>query len=363
MYSSIRIAGYRGLKSFRLTGLGRVNLLVGANNSGKTSILECIELLRSAGSPNVLHAVLSRRGEWGPLPSEERRVALAVRHLFTDHDLRGRVVISSVGESASTDGWTDEVAISVEEADAESQVELPGLFEEETPFHLRVQGSNLSGGYFKAQMTPDCLVDSRRFRGQTIGDELVSFVSAGGMGVGEVVRAFDGVVLTDKEEYVARALRVIEPGIERIASVGYDGSPPFHRGGRGGIFLKLQDLADRIPIGTLGEGMWRMLGLALALANAKGGVLLVDEIDTGLHYSVMDDMWRMVSERAEALSVQVFATTHSRDCYQSFAVVATPGSERSGDVTIQRVDASREEAVRFGDDEVIAAAERNLEVR
>ena len=362
MYSSIRIAGYRGLKSFRLTDLGRVNLLVGANNSGKTSILECIELLRSAGSPNVLHAVLSRRGEWGFLPSEERRVALAVRHLFTDHDLAGRVVISSVGGAASTDGWADEVAISVEEADAESQAELPGLFEEETPFHLRVQGSSVSGD-FKAQMTPDGLVDSRRFRGQTIGDELVSFVSAGGMGVGEVVRAFDGVVLTDKEEYVARALRVIEPGIERIASVGYDRGPPVYRGGRGGIFLKLQDLADRIPIGTLGEGMWRMLGLALALANAKDGVLLVDEIDTGLHYSVMDDMWRMVSERAEALSVQVFATTHSRDCYQSFAVVATPGSQQSGDVTIQRVDASREEAVRFGGDEVIAAAERNLEVR
>ena len=45
MYSSIRINGYRGLDSFRMEGLGRVNLLVGANNSGKTSILECIELL------------------------------------------------------------------------------------------------------------------------------------------------------------------------------------------------------------------------------------------------------------------------------------------------------------------------------
>ena len=43
MYSSIQISGYRGLDSFRLEGLGRINLLVGTNNSGKTSILECIE--------------------------------------------------------------------------------------------------------------------------------------------------------------------------------------------------------------------------------------------------------------------------------------------------------------------------------
>ena len=48
MYSSIRINGYRGVDSFRMEGLGRVNLLVGKNNSGKTSILECIELLQSA---------------------------------------------------------------------------------------------------------------------------------------------------------------------------------------------------------------------------------------------------------------------------------------------------------------------------
>ena len=108
--------------------------------------------------------------------------------------------------------------------------------------------------------------------------------------------------------------------------------------------------------------MWRMLGLALALAKAKGGVLLVDEIDTGLHYSVMENMWRMVSERAAALAVQVFATTHSRDCYESLAAILQPGSLPS-EVTIQRIDPSRGQAVRFSNDDIVAAAERGIEVR
>ena len=108
--------------------------------------------------------------------------------------------------------------------------------------------------------------------------------------------------------------------------------------------------------------MWRMLGLALALSNAKGGILLVDEIDTGLHYSVMENMWRMISERAVALDVQVFATTHSRDCYESLAAVAPPESGPA-DVTIQRIDEHRKRAVRFSNDEVVAAAERGIEVR
>ena len=65
--------------------------------------------------------------------------------------------------------------------------------------------------------------------------------------------------------------------------------------------------------------MNRMFGLALALVNAKDGLLLIDEIDTGLHYSVLPDMWKLVFEVARQLNVQVFATTHSWDCIQAFS--------------------------------------------
>ncbi|MCY4658310.1 MAG: AAA family ATPase [Acidobacteria bacterium] len=79
MYSSIRIRGYRGLDSFRMEGLGRVNLLVGTNNSGKTSILECIELLRSPGNPHVLASISGRRGEWGSVADATSRGSLGPR--------------------------------------------------------------------------------------------------------------------------------------------------------------------------------------------------------------------------------------------------------------------------------------------
>ena len=54
--------------------------------------------------------------------------------------------------------------------------------------------------------------------------------------------------------------------------------------------------------------------MAIALISAKGGVLLIDEIDTGLHYTVMADMWKLIAQTAAELDVQVFATTHSSDC-------------------------------------------------
>ena len=211
-------------------------------------------------------------------------------------------------------------------------------------------------------MTSDGLLpDFRYVRSVPAARPTALFLRTEGMTVSDVGRYLSEVVLTDREEHVVNALRVVEPGIERIAPVGFETRLPARS--RTGVFLRLADLDDRIPIGSLGDGLWRMLGLALALANSAGGVLLVDEIDTGFHHTVMEDMWRMVSERAAALSVQVFATTHSRDCCDSLSVIAKPELISSGDVTIQRIDQGRREAIRFSKEAIVAAAERGLEVR
>ncbi|ETX02887.1 MAG: hypothetical protein ETSY2_34620 [Candidatus Entotheonella gemina] len=57
-----------------------------------------------------------------------------------------------------------------------------------------------------------------------------------------------------------------------------------------------------------------MLGLILVLVRSQDGVVLIDEIDTGLHFTVLSNMWKLVYETAKRLNVQVFATTHSNDC-------------------------------------------------
>ena len=194
-------------------------------------------------------------------------------------------------------------------------------------------------------------------RARSGAGQAVQFIRTSGVKAADVVRSYSKLVFTDKDEPIKQALRIVEPAFEDIAPVAGD---RLDRDAPGGVVLKLRGIAGQVPIGSTGDGMWRMLGLALSLANAKGEVLLVDEIDTGLHYSVMEGMWRMVNKQAAALSVQVFATTHSRDCYESLAAIAR---SEAGDVTIQRIDRSRGEAVRFSREAVVAAAERGIEVR
>ena len=204
---------------------------------------------------------------------------------------------------------------------------------------------------------------ARRFpRAHTEDAKPVRYISTAGLSVDAVVRMFENVVLTPEEAMVVEALSIIEPDIERLATVGTERRRGYP-GERGGIVVKCRSSSQRVPIGSMGDGMWRMLGLALAMAAAEGGILLVDEIDTGLHYTVMDGMWKMLAEGARRFSTQVFATTHSRDCYESLATIAHEGVGKDGQVTIQRIEPERSRSVVFSEQEIIAAAERGMEVR
>jgi hypothetical protein len=182
------------------------------------------------------------------------------------------------------------------------------------------------------------------------------------LSIDDVVTMFEDVVLTKEEELVTEALRTIEPSIERLASLSGD-RRRIRPGERGGIVVKCENSAQRYPIGSMGDGMWRMLGLALAIASAQNGVLLVDEIDTGLHFSVMESVWKLIDEASKRLNVQVFATSHSRDAYESLASISHSETSKGSQVTIQRIDRFDKKSVAFSEQEIIASAERGTEVR
>ena len=109
--------------------------------------------------------------------------------------------------------------------------------------------------------------------------------------------------------------------------------------------------------------MRRMLTLALSLVGAKKGLLLYDEIDTGLHYSVMSDMWKLVVRTAIQNNVQVFATTHSLDCLKGLAQFCERNSELASNVTVQSIDPELERSVALNAGEIVTAEFAGIEVR
>ena len=186
------------------------------------------------------------------------------------------------------------------------------------------------------------------------------FVNSEMIASSRMLDLFDQVVLTPEEQLAYKALQILDSRIERIAPVGAEIKS---NGSHGGFYVKLSDSDKRIPIGSMGDGVWRMLGLSLALVAAKDGVLLVDEIDTGLHYTALEDMWKLIWETAKKLNVQVFATTHSRDCWESMEVLAHRDDVEEEDISIQRIEKDTPRSVVFNKKGIATAAKREIEVR
>jgi hypothetical protein len=379
MLRTFSISNYRAFHELELTGLGRINLLVGLNNSGKTSVLEAVGLLASGGDMRRLWSTMSLRGEWLHHERESRHAepGLALPYLFHGYRVdQGSTIVLS-GEHG--DGTAASVVFTIKappsqrpsewwrpglswraRREAEILDPLLGCLEisvgDRVEYQIPIsEGWGIAGDY---------LADPPGSRRALNDKAPVQVISTASMAPDELVEIVDSIQLTDEESRVLEALQIIEPRITNFrptvtrASRGLGGSVGHH-----GVILKLKDIDTVLPIGTLGDGSWRLLGLALALTAAKGGVLLVDEIDTGLHFEVMAKMWRLVFETAVRLDVQVFATSHSRDCYESLATIADPNASEDRRITIQRIEPEKGRAVLFTAQDIINAARRGIEVR
>ena len=119
-----------------------------------------------------------------------------------------------------------------------------------------------------------------------------------------------------------------------------------------------------MPLSSLGEGAKRLLGLSLALTNARNGILLLDEIENGIHYSVLPDVWRLIFQTARRLNVQVFATTHSWDCIEAFQKAAAEDDDPASGVLVRLQNQNGEVTSTVFDERRLAIATREgIEVR
>jgi hypothetical protein len=377
MLRTFSISNYRAFHELELTGLGRINLLVGLNNSGKTSVLEAVGLLASGGNLDQLSSTMSSRGEWLHNERESRRPepGLALPYLFHGYQVDLGSTIELSGER--NDGTAASLRLTIKEPpsqrlsewqrppwrrlapDGEGAEPIFGCLEVSVGDHVEHEVPIAEGwGIARGD-----LMNPLSRAGASKDEAPVRVITTASMAPNELIEIVDSIQLTDEESRVLEALQIIEPRITNFRPTVARGPGWSGNTSRQGVILKLQGIDAVLPIGTLGDGSWRILGLALALAAAKGGVLLVDEIDTGLHFEVMAKMWRLVFETAVRLDVQVFATSHSRDCYESLATIANPNASEDSRITIQRIEPDKGRAVLFTAQDIINAAKRGIEVR
>lgn len=342
---SLEIAGFRALADLKIEGLGRVNLVTGKNNSGKSTLLEAIRILATGGALRTLYDILNYREELGPASDTERTYLptdlAPFCNLFTGFpDLassrHGFSIAAKGALPASMSRMTANINWFIRKADPARQgfsyEPMSGdVFDDVDGFpalDLDIAGRKRIVPLDRLQRRSPIRPESDAAPVPCVYLDPFSSRSTSQMGV-----LWDAIALRDVEQEIVKALQGISADIQAVSVIGGGDE----RGNRTRtVIAKSTRYGSPVPLRTFGDGANRLFGIILSLCNAGNGVLLVDEIENGLHYSAQTDIFRTIFRLANDLNVQVFATSHSWDCVRAFQEAASESPEEGVLVRLSR---------------------------
>ncbi len=306
MLTTVEIKAFRCFQDLKVSGLSRVNLIGGKNNSGKTAFLEAILLLATPPAQAALTIKESRR--------ESVEVLKALPERAWDTFFFNRQKHDPIELTAYQDGRVyQEITISFEDAVSQELLIKHGL--QDPDFLSTMSGAaalnfQVSGDRPTKQVS--LVASSRGFFGfgdQSSSSTIPLIPSGSRTDTKDLTTAYDRARLDDKEADVLQALQILDPAIVDIESFSV-GEPT--------LYLTRTGQA-RLPIAAFGDAVNRIADIILKLINNEHKVMLIDEIENGIHYSSQVDFWRLLIELTKKLNVQIFATTHSLEMIRAFA--------------------------------------------
>jgi hypothetical protein len=390
MLPDYAVSNFRCFRRLEINKLRRINLVVGKNNVGKTVLLESLLLYATGANSATVQFLLAWRDDFGPnptvMPVDFRDSALFHRPNgkgpndriirlgpVTRPELSFNVTVLRDRESLP-EGFSGFPSVGLS-SDSHSMVGQTPAVVASNALHF----STSTLGYVSGVFGPGGAI--RRPETWEIIDQSLSAASDAGcvflpirsLHRDVIASWWDSMALSDAETEVVNCLSVIEPRLERIALVKH----PFAVNGRMPV-VRLKGQNEPVPLKNLGAGTERLFQLALAVQRAAhktesanrfpeldSPLLLVDEIENGIHYSALPDVWSFLFKVAKAKNLQVFATTHSWGCIEAFQQAAVAEDPESCQIiSLQESRISKEiEAAIYEQSELPIIVGREIEVR
>lgn len=344
-FKEIEIHNFRGFDYLKIDGLSKVNVFVGANNVGKTSILESVFMLSGMYNP----IMPARINYWR---SSTHNTLDATRYLFHNIDFSNKPMLQAqtilgerkmslspslfVDNESATSG-AGHAAIKSLNIDFYTKKEND---EEEHHYHVMLYTDN--SGLLQQQ------VDS------SYHEQMSCLFIPSEKNDINALNNFVTLVKRGKRQTVVEALQAFDPNIEAIEALP------------DGLYLQMKNLKELLPMSMAGDGVRRVLNIISSIATENYNVVMIDEIDTGLHYSAHRAMWNAILTFIEKHDVQLFATTHNIECLQGLKNVTESISTYQPLCTVYNVANTKKngyQAYRYSYPELKEAINNEIEIR
>ena len=282
----INIEKYKCFSEFSAEEFKRVNLISGKNNVGKTAFLEALYTnVNAVNIPAMIHGfifqyLIRHRTENTFKTTDAQKVYESIKNPTTPFKTNSNV-------NSMSFSWknTDTVR--------EYEITIKGVTK-------KISDSDLDIGSIANNYTlPDkkvCYIASVR------DDQL------------DIIRSFTAIQTKDREPDVNKFIQEFDESIENVKIIGGDSLEFKVIGADGNSSYR--------NIREFGDGLRHYITIISDLFMAEGAYLFIDELDNGIHYSSLDQLWEIILTLSKELNVQVFATTHSRECIESYNRVA-----------------------------------------
>ena len=370
MIEQFEVVNYKGLRNFSLAPMRRVNLVTGPNGVGKSSLAEALWLFHGRYNPSILWNLHVQRRQSmqgsSPLTLLTGGHPVELRGCEDGRNFSARFEYNEIGQPLQR-RRTGSPHSGTADAGEEFEAGLANIPPD------GVDGINLAIlGSFRAEYgRRDPYMEKYQtdiFLGSS-GSGFVKPIQPTGRPTGVIVNRdapfpvdaarveqFSDVVARGEKRQLLDILRLMQPPIRDIEILSHQGKPS--------LWADVGDIG-LLPLEAVGGGVVRLIGLFVNFFNARGGLIVIDEIENGIHHSALQELWQQVRKLSELLEVQVFTTTHSLECIK--AAVAVADKERaSSDFVVHQMyqtkDGERGNEA-YTDDKLLAALDLGLDIR